>query len=326
MPTEVPTFTSATLSEVVFKRPSLQLFHDRHLESFHINRIEDARQGMTFPMPPHRKIMIDFIVVTRGQLIRHIGLTSYVVPAGSFIFLPAYQISFDEWMSDDIQGYYCHFTPELLSHRWQKEDIDKAFTFLRFHGQSLITPEPSLFNDALLLVSRLERAYINQQCDSFDLLRLYLLTLLTELTEGVASAQLPETLAANAAVRLTQAYKNALARFIYKKQTVSDYASLLNISPNHLNKCVKMATGQSARDLLDEMILLEAKYLLTQTDLTIGEIAYKIGQQEPGNFTRYFKNKTGITPRDFRLRGLCVSGRKRSTSESSRYREPWFCP
>lgn len=104
----------------------------------------------------------------------------------------------------------------------------------------------------------------------------------------------------NAALRFTQLYKNALSQFIYEKQTVAEYAELLHISPNHLNKCAKTATGQSARDLLDEMILLEAKVLLAQTDLSVSEIAWQIRKQDPSNFGRFFKTKMGITPKEYR--------------------------
>jgi transcriptional regulator GlxA family with amidase domain len=63
----------------------------------------------------------------------------------------------------------------------------------------------------------------------------------------------------------------------------------------------KAATGKSAHNLLDEMRVLEAKVLLKQTDLTIGEIAFKIGRFEPSDFSRFFKANTGMTPLKYRL-------------------------
>jgi AraC family transcriptional activator of pobA len=51
---------------------------------------------------------------------------------------------------------------------------------------------------------------------------------------------------------------------------------------------------------LDEMILLEAKVLLKQTDLSISEIAYKIGEKGSSNFSRFFRTKTGVTPKEYR--------------------------
>jgi AraC family transcriptional regulator, transcriptional activator of pobA len=68
----------------------------------------------------------------------------------------------------------------------------------------------------------------------------------------------------------------------------------------HLNKCVKSTLGKSAHDLLSDMLILEAKVLLKQTNLTILEIAYKIGRNEISDFTRFFKAQTGMKPSDYR--------------------------
>ena len=83
-------------------------------------------------------------------------------------------------------------------------------------------------------------------------------------------------------------------------KTIQEFASFLMVSPNHLNKCVQTVVGKTAHELLDEMRILEAKVLLKQSDLTIGEIAYKISRFEPSDFARYFKTKTGRTPFQFR--------------------------
>lgn len=298
---QVPTLTPDTLGGLVFKVAGWQSMQSAFYNTFHINRIEDVRQVMKFPMPPHRKTVIDFIFITHGSMIRQKGLTRYEVPANSFFFLPAHQISFDDWMSEDIRGYYCHFDTNLLTKRWQKQDLEHEFPFLQFLGHPLLTVDNELLDQVLPLVNRLHTEYRKNRSDSVDLYRIYLLALFTELKRA---SQFGERAATdridNAALRSTQLYKNALSQFIYEKQQVSDYADLLHVSPNHLNKCVKAVTGQSARDLLDEMILLEAKVLLAQTDLSISEIAWQIGRQNPSNFSRFFRTKMGITPKEYR--------------------------
>jgi AraC family transcriptional activator of pobA len=267
---QVPTLTPDTLGGLVFKIAGWQSVQGPFYNTFHINRLEEVRQVMKFPMPPHRKTVIDFIFITHGSMIRQKGLTRYEVPANSFFFLPAHQISFDDWMSDDIQGYYCHFDTNLLTKRWQKQNLEQEFPFLQFLGHPLIIVDNELLIQVLPLVNRLHTEYKKNRLDSIDLFRIYLLALFTELKRAIQVGEsIPTDRSDTAALRLTQLYKNALSQFIYVKQQVAEYADLLHISPNHLNKCVKTATGQSARDLLDEMILLEAKLLLAQTDLSV---------------------------------------------------------
>lgn len=296
----VPTLTPDTLRKTVFYQSEGVSTQGPYHSTFHINRIETVRQSLQFPMPPHRKTVVDFILVTHGSMIRRKGLTSYTVPANTIFLLPAHQISFDEWMSEDIKGYYCHFDTNLLTRRWQKQDLENEFSFLSFVGNPLVSIDKNKLNDIIPLLARLEAEYQKNHNATVDIFRIYLLALFFELkqTAPVVASTIPDK-TDSAAQRLTQQYKNALSELIYEKQNVSDYAELLHISPNHLNKCVRTSTGQSARDLLDEMILLEAKVLLSQTTLSISEIAYRIGRQDPSNFGRFFKTKTGMTPRAY---------------------------
>jgi AraC family transcriptional regulator, transcriptional activator of pobA len=99
---------------------------------------------------------------------------------------------------------------------------------------------------------------------------------------------------------ITEQYKKALSKYIYEKNKITDYAELLSVSPNHLNKCVKKTIGKSAQDLLNEMLLLEAKVLLKQTNLNVTEIAYKIGKNEISDFARFFKTQTSMKPSEYR--------------------------
>jgi AraC family transcriptional activator of pobA len=75
---------------------------------------------------------------------------------------------------------------------------------------------------------------------------------------------------------------------------------LLNVTPNHLNKSVKSSTGKSATKWIEETILLEAKYLLFQTTLSVSEIAMQVGHEDHSYFSRFFKKHEGLTPVQYR--------------------------
>ncbi|MCX6218930.1 AraC family transcriptional regulator [Spirosoma sp.] len=297
----VPILTPSALKEVAFKQPNWPTLHLKSLHYFHINSLEDVKDALNFPTQPHRKTVTDFMLVTQGQLIRRIGLTRHIIPRNHIVFIPAHQIYNEEWMSDDIKGYYCHFEPDFLSYSWLKPDIGKEFPILHIGQETILALSEEVLAAILSLLERLEALVDKKSADLPLLVRLYLVTLLTELKQGGVQAVSQDTKQRNAAFRITQLYKEALTKSIYEIYTVSAYAALLNISPNHLNKSAKMATGLSAHDLLEEMLLLEARVLLTQTELSISEIAYLIKKQDPANFTRFIRKKTGLTPKQYRL-------------------------
>ena len=151
---------------------------------------------------------------------------------------------------------------------------------------------PSMIN----LLERLETEYKNESPNDFNLFCTYLLALFFELNRFTGLNVLHK----NTAAILTQRYKDALMAHIYDIQTVADFATHLSVSQTYLNRCLKTTIGKTAHDLLNDMLLLEAKSLLKQTDLSISEIAYKIGKKDHSDFSRFFKTHTGQTPKEFR--------------------------
>ena len=95
-------------------------------------------------------------------------------------------------------------------------------------------------------------------------------------------------------------FKDLLGRNYKKSKSVNIYASDLGISSRRLNQATVKILGKSAKQLIDERILLEAKRLLTFSLSTIKEISFHLGFDEPTNFIKYFHKHENATPIDFR--------------------------
>lgn len=199
-------------------------------------------------------------------------------------------------MNRDAKGFYCHFDADLMTKNYIQPGFLNIFTFLHFHGNPTLKIEEEAIDNILYMLQRLEVEYKKAQ-PNFTFITAYLLALFSEINLFAPSSEKGKE---NAASRLTHQYKDALTKYVYEKQFVSEYADLLAVTPEHLNKCTKSVTGKSAHDLLSDIVLLEAKTLLRQTQLTISEIAFKIGKEDPSDFTRFFKSKSGFTPSQYR--------------------------
>ncbi|MCV6592434.1 MAG: helix-turn-helix domain-containing protein [Silicimonas sp.] len=81
---------------------------------------------------------------------------------------------------------------------------------------------------------------------------------------------------------------------------VSDYAELLGVTPTHLSRVMRAATGQSASAAIEAHVVLQARRNLAFTNLKISEIAYQLGYDDPAYFSRVFRRATGVSPRAFR--------------------------
>jgi AraC family transcriptional activator of pobA len=263
---------------------------------FHINKLEDVVGHLKFPFLPHRQTVSDFIFITKGKSVRSKGLDKYAFGTNTFFFLPAYQISTHDSMSKNVEGYYCHFDNELFNRKSINADFVKSFSFLQFNGNPVVHINSDIKLYLLQLLQHMEKEYTENEKLNADIIAVNLLALFTELSRVYKSEVTKE----NAAARITQQYKDQLSLHIHERKSVTEYAALLSVSPNHLNKSVKAITGKSAQELLGEMILLDAKVLLRQTSLSISEIAWKIGKEDPSDFIRFFKSKTGNTPTEYR--------------------------
>lgn len=80
---------------------------------------------------------------------------------------------------------------------------------------------------------------------------------------------------------------------------IREFAALLHMHPVHLSNTIKEVTGRSSCDLYEERLLNVSKELLLETDLPISTIAIQL-TYDPSNFTKFFKQYEGITPKKFR--------------------------
>lgn len=81
---------------------------------------------------------------------------------------------------------------------------------------------------------------------------------------------------------------------------VSYFSDKLNISQNYLSDMLRTTTGQSAQQHIQQKLLETAKDLLTNSDLNVSEIAYKLGFEHPQSFHKFFKKKSDLSPLEFR--------------------------
>ncbi|SFC68760.1 AraC-type DNA-binding protein [Flexibacter flexilis DSM 6793] len=83
---------------------------------------------------------------------------------------------------------------------------------------------------------------------------------------------------------------------------VQSIADELNMSPNYLSAVLKTLTGQSTQQHIHEKIIEKAKEMLSTTHLSVNEIAFQLGFEHSQSFNKLFKNKTEMSPLEFRAK------------------------
>lgn len=85
-----------------------------------------------------------------------------------------------------------------------------------------------------------------------------------------------------------------------KAHGVAYFASAMNITPKYLNNIVKRITGHTTKSVIDHYVILQLKLCLQDKERSIKQLAWDFHFSDAAFFCRYFKQKTGMTPQQFR--------------------------
>ncbi|MFA9463936.1 MAG: AraC family transcriptional regulator [Velocimicrobium sp.] len=92
----------------------------------------------------------------------------------------------------------------------------------------------------------------------------------------------------------------------YQYITLKDIAKDMHFNENYLSRMIKERYGKNFREVLCQIRLQEAEKLLINTDLSVTEIAFRIGYLKPNFFFKLFKDHYGITPIEFRTKQMIL--------------------
>ncbi|MCM5705075.1 4-hydroxyphenylacetate catabolism regulatory protein HpaA [Larsenimonas salina] len=82
--------------------------------------------------------------------------------------------------------------------------------------------------------------------------------------------------------------------------TLSEYARALNVTEARLNSVCRRIAGVPSKRVVHDRVMQEARRLLTFTRMSVNEIGYQLGFQDPGYFCRFFARHAAVTPSGYR--------------------------
>lgn len=100
--------------------------------------------------------------------------------------------------------------------------------------------------------------------------------------------------------RIATEFRHLVEKNFINIREVQQYAEWLHVTPKHLADVVKLNTGKSPRQCINDMLLLEAKVLLGSTDKTVTQIAQELNFEDQSHFSHFIKQHTGCSPLELR--------------------------
>lgn len=262
------------------------------VNSFFIHALNDKTINLQLPLPPHKKTVNDFFIVTNGFAKRQVGINAYEIHKNELLIVPQLQVSTTDFYSEHINGFYCHFSDDFFADH-------SLLLNLQLNGEELnkITIDKDRTERICQLLEIINNLYRKNWETNKNLIAQYLRTVITEInfekTEINRGKISKKRDIALEYIRLINANSD-------KGYSIGELAELLHITPNHLNKTIKNQLGKSAQAVYNEILLQEAKVLLLQTTKDISEIAFELGFSNLSYFGKFFKKLSKQTPLEYR--------------------------
>jgi len=250
---------------------------------------------------PHRHNYYTIIWVTKGSGIHHIDFKKYDVIPDKIFFISPEQVH-DLQMEPEHAGYVMLFTTDFIEQNgiprhWLQ---DSGFFFRCDDVAPLLIPGNCDKSRLLQLIGGI-RSEFHQKMNFYEeaiaaMLKLFLLEC-KRIYNTLPVERMERT---HAGGTLVKQFKDLLDNQFTKWHKVTEFAKALHITPNYLNELVTQETGKSAKDMILDRIMLEAKRFATYSETSVKEVAYNLGFEDPAHFSKLFKSQAKLGFTDFR--------------------------
>jgi len=229
-------------------------------------------------MEPYILPVFSFSFLLEGEVLTEVDGNNILSTAGQFLLVPENTpITIRHFKA--AKGFDGYFSIDALK--------DASYSVLRSKGP---IHQSFWFDDALFMGALLKRMVTAIQDKDKALVQSGLDLILSQLRpSGVGSA-----------------IEEQFLQLVFERgkapATVSEYARMLNVSANYLNKTVKAHTHRTAIDWIEIARVNLSKTLLKDPQVPVSEVAARVGIDDQSYFARFFKKQTGMTPSEFRAK------------------------
>ncbi|KFC20626.1 helix-turn-helix domain-containing protein [Chryseobacterium sp. FH1] len=208
-------------------------------------------------------------------------------------------------LDTEQSGHFCVFTKDFSPSSKTGFEIDNLPVFSP-HSEFVFQISTEQFQKFEAVFLKMHEEIQSDYVYKYDLLRTYLMELIhfgQKLTP-IRAVENTKT----ASTRTTSLFIELLERqfpientsHLLQLKTPADFAGILGVHVNHLNRVLKDTTGKTTGEIIGSRVFQEAKLLLIQTQWNISEIAFTLGFEEVAHFSNFFKKHSKQSPQHFR--------------------------
>jgi AraC-like DNA-binding protein len=261
--------------------------------NFSIRKVDELVGEQDMVQELHRHSFYHILVLNKGQGTHTIDFTAYPVTDHSIYFMrpgQVHQISLKQGSS----GFLIQFNSDF----YHPGDKTSALLLKKAGKINYYQLSPAIYQKLDGLLTNITGEYAGKQEGYTEVITSSIGIFFIELTRlqgGITGS--------NANVYMQERLEELLHLLeinIISVKQVSEYASMMSLSPYQLNAISKETIGKTCSQLINEYIILEAKRQLLATSNQVNQVADYLGYEDVSYFIRFFKKQTGYSPESFR--------------------------
>lgn len=251
------------------------------------------------PFRPHRINFYAILFILEGKGKHFIDFKSYDYQKWSVVFIAKDQVQAFQ-KNEDREAFFLLFTENFIERGSLSSNLMQELSLYNYHLYSpvinLAADEINIFKS---LVNRIKKEYDAPDDNLTEEIIQSSLKIFLGLSERIRKKNQSTLTVSKYQIEFIQ-FQNLLNKHLFNSRQVQFYANEMNMSTKKLNRITQELMNKPVKTYINDSLILEIKRFLMNTSLSIKEISYKTGFEDPTNFVKYFKKYTKLTPIDFR--------------------------
>jgi len=263
--------------------------------------VADEKQLLSLSEYPYRSDGYIVGICTRGTAQVEVNLQVYEARPDAMLLATPFHVLRIYNSSEDFLCRFIVFSKAFLTENSVNSHFLESFSYFKNTSLPVIyldTADAKMILDIYLLIQqKLER---EGHPYHVEISRSILITLLYEVQ---ADYEKQHSIVKGKQTRkqeLNMLFQDMVFQHYKEHRSVQYYADALFVSPKHLTETIKEVTGRTAGEWIDDAVVLEAKVLLRNHDISIARVAEDIHFPDQSSFGKYFKKHAGMSPSDYR--------------------------
>lgn len=271
--------------------------------NFKVIKIEDfLKSDVNDEFTKNHKANYYILMIITDDIGRHsLDYTDFFYEKGTILAIRKDQIH-RFYHNNNVKGYLLLFREEFLNSYLNESEVAQT---IQMFNELLTSPKTKLndeeFSNILSLSKQIEKEFLKITDEySLKIVR-SLLHIIITLIHRIKSKGYNKVQLSNYLKEFIK-FQNLLEKNYSDSKKVTYYAEKMGFSTKKLNTIVKYVANKPVKAFIDDVVIIKIKRYLLHTNLSVKEVAFKIGFKDPTNLFKYFKKHTKFTPEAYKKR------------------------